>query len=264
MKVLLVNGSPHKNGCTYTALCEVSNALNENGINTDIFWIGNKPVSGCIVCKKCSDNNKCVFDDVVNEFLEIAGDYDGFVFGTPVHWGGASGAVTSFMDRVFYADLNGGGDRFRLKPAAVVVSARRAGTTAAWDQVNKYFGLMQMPIISSRYWNMVHGTNPDEVKQDLEGIQTMQILGNNMAYFLTVKMLRPRWALKCLKCRSMYLQTLLGNKYNLNNRRNKNMRLKKIISSILIGALACMSLAGCASSKKMNRQKQNRHLNRHR
>ena len=187
MKVLLVNGNPHKNGCTYTALCEVSSALNENGISTDIFWIGNKPISGCIACRKCQEKNKCILDDIVNEFLEIAGDYDGFVFGTPVHWGGAGGAITSFMDRVFYADLNGGGDRFRLKPAAVVISARRAGTTATWDQVNKYFGLMQMPIITSRYWNMVHGTNPDEVKQDLEGMQVMQILGNNMAYFINCK-----------------------------------------------------------------------------
>ena len=106
MKVLLVNGSPHKNGCTYTALCEVSSALNENGISTDIFWIGNKPISGCIACRKCQEKNKCILDDIVNEFLEIAGDYDGFVFGTPVHWGGAGGAITSFMDRVFYADLN--------------------------------------------------------------------------------------------------------------------------------------------------------------
>ena len=133
MKVLLVNGSPHKNGSTYTALCEVSDALNENGVDTDIFWIGNKPLSGCIACKKCREKNQCVFDDAVNEFLEIA------------------------------------------------------GTTATWDQVNKYFGLMQMPIISSRYWNIVHGTNPDEVKQDLEGMQVMQILGNNMAYFINCK-----------------------------------------------------------------------------
>lgn len=184
MKVLLVNGSPHREGCTYTALCEVSGALNENGIGTDIFWIGNKPFSGCIACKKCRENDRCVFQDSVNEFLDIAGDYDGFVFGTPVHWGGAGGAMTSFMDRAFYADLNGGGDRFRLKPAAAVISARRAGTTATWDQVNKYFGLMQMPIVTSRYWNMVHGTNPDEVKKDLEGMQVMKVLGNNMAYLL--------------------------------------------------------------------------------
>ena len=187
MKVLLTNGSPHRNGCTYTALCEVAEALNKNGIDTDIFWIGNKPVSGCIACKTCVKNNKCVFNDTVNEFLDIAGDYDGFVFGTPVHWGGASGNMTSFMDRVFYADLCGGGQRFLLKPAATVISARRAGTTATWDQVNKYYGLMQMPIITSRYWNMVHGAAPDQVKEDLEGMQVMRVLGNNMAFFLKCK-----------------------------------------------------------------------------
>lgn len=187
MKVLLVNGSPHKEGCTYTALCEVSRSLNENGVDTDIFWIGNKALSGCIACRKCRDNNKCVFNDSVNEFLDIAGDYDGFVFGSPVHWGGASGAITSFMDRAFYTDLNGKGSRFRLKPAAAVISARRAGTTATWDQMNKYFGLMQMPIVTSRYWNMVHGATPDEVKQDKEGMQVMQVLGNNMAFFINCK-----------------------------------------------------------------------------
>ena len=184
MKVLLVNGSPHRAGCTYTALCEVSGALNQNGIDTDVFWIGNKPISGCIACHRCVDVNRCILSDTVNEFLDIAGDYDGFVFGSPVHWGGACGAITSFLDRAFYADLNGNGGRFLLKPAAAVLSARRAGTTASWDQLNKYFGLMQMPIITSRYWNMVHGTTPEDVKQDLEGLQTMRMLGNNMAYFL--------------------------------------------------------------------------------
>lgn len=187
MKVLLVNGSPHPEGCTCTALCEVGDALNAEGIDTDIIWIGNKPLSGCIACKACIQKNRCVFDDTVNEFLDIAGDYDGFVFGSPVHWGGASGGMTSFLDRAFYADLNGGGNRFYLKPAAAVISARRAGTTATWDQLNKYFGLMQMPIITSRYWNMVHGTNPDEVKKDLEGMQVMRILGRNMAFFLRCK-----------------------------------------------------------------------------
>lgn len=205
MKVLLVNGSPHKNGCTYTALCEVSSALNENGISTDIFWIGNKPISGCIACRKCQEKNKCILDDIVNEFLEIAGDYDGFVFGTPVHWGGAGGAITSFMDRVFYADLNGGGDRFRLKPAAVVISARRAGTTATWDQVNKYFGLMQMPIITSRYWNMVHGTNPDEVKRISKECRLCEFLETIWHISLTVKMLRQKWELKCQRHRILYL-----------------------------------------------------------
>ena len=187
MKVLLVNGSPHKEGCTYTALAEAGNALNQSGIDTDVFWIGNKPLSGCIACKSCIQKNRCVFDDAVNDFLELAGDYDGFIFGTPVHWAGASGAITSFLDRVFYADLNGGGNRFLLKPAAVVMSARRAGTTATWDQVNKYFGLMQMPIITSRYWNMVHGAKPEDVKQDAEGLQTLRVLGRNMAWFLKCK-----------------------------------------------------------------------------
>ena len=187
MKVLLVNGSPHQRGCTYTALCEASESLNKNGIDTDLFRIGNKPLSGCIACKTCVKNNQCVFNDTVNEFLNIAGDYDGFVFGTPVHWGAASGAMTSFLDRAFYADFCGGGNRFLLKPAAAVISARRAGTTATWDQINKYFGLMQMPIITSRYWNMVHGTCPEEVKKDEEGMQVMRILGKNMAYFLKCK-----------------------------------------------------------------------------
>ena len=196
MKVLLINGSPHKEGCTYTALNEVAAALNKQEIDTDIFWIGNKALSGCIACKTCVEKNQCVFDDKVNEFLNIAGDYDGFVFGTPVHWGGASGSITSFMDRVFYADLCGGGDRFLLKPAAVVTSARRAGTTATWDQLNKYFGLMQMPIITSRYWNMVHGASPEQVKQDLEGLQVMRVLGNNMAYFLHCKEAAKKMGIK--------------------------------------------------------------------
>lgn len=196
MKVLLINGSPHREGCTYTALCEVSRALNDNGVDTDIFWIGNKALSGCIACKKCQGTGKCVFNDSVNEFLEIAGDYDGFVFGTPVHWAGATGAMTSFMDRVFYADLNGGGSHFRLKPAAAVISARRAGTTATWDQMNKYFGLMQMPIVTSQYWNIVHGACPEDVRQDLEGLQTMRTLGNNMAFFINCKNLGLKMGLR--------------------------------------------------------------------
>ncbi len=187
MKALLINGSPHKEGCTYTALCEVSKALNENGVDTDIFWIGNKAITGCIACKKCREINRCAIEDSVNEFLDIAGDYDGFIFGSPVHWGSAGGAITSFMDRVFYADLNGGGNRFRLKPAAAISSARRAGTTATWDQLNKYFGLMQMPIVTSKYWNMVYGTTPEEIRKDVEGIEVMHVLGNNMAFFINCK-----------------------------------------------------------------------------
>ncbi len=187
MKVVLVNGSPHEKGCTYTALMEVAETLQKEWIDTDLFWIGNKPLSGCIACKFCVEKKKCVFDDRVNEFLAIAAEYDGFIFGTPVHWGAASGAMTSFLDRAFYADLCGGRKSFYLKPAAAVISARRAGTTATYDQMNKYFGLLQMPIISSQYWNMVHGATSEDVKQDLEGLQTMRTLARNMAFFLKCK-----------------------------------------------------------------------------
>lgn len=185
MKVILVNGGPHKEGCTYTALNEVAKTLNEEGIETEIFWVGNKPIAGCIACKSCAKNGKCVFDDGVNEFLEKAKDVDGFIFGSPVHYAGATGAITSFMDRVFYsASQAGKADIFLFKPAATVISARRAGTTATYDQLNKYFGINQMPIISSRYWNMVHGATPDDVRKDEEGMQIMRILGRNMAYYL--------------------------------------------------------------------------------
>ncbi|MDR1322905.1 MAG: flavodoxin family protein [Candidatus Margulisbacteria bacterium] len=187
MKVILVNGSPHEKGCTYTALAEVAETLKKENIETEFFWLGNKPLSGCIACRSCAEKKRCVFDDRVNEFLAVAADFDGFIFGTPVHWAGASGALTSFLDRVFYADNCGGLRFFYLKPAAAVMSARRAGTTATYDQVNKYFGLMQMPIISSQYWNMVHGSTPEDVQKDLEGLQTMRTLARNMAFFLCCK-----------------------------------------------------------------------------
>ncbi len=183
MKVLLVNGGPHKNGCTYTALSEIAKELNNEEIETEIFWIGTKPIAGCIACHKCSEIGKCVFDDVVNEFAQKAKKADGFIFGSPVHYAAASGAITSFMDRLFYSNFSNP-DMFRLKPAAAIVSARRAGTTATFDQLNKYFTMNQMPIISSRYWNMVHGGNPEEVRKDKEGMQIMRILGKNMAYYL--------------------------------------------------------------------------------
>ena len=185
MKVILVNGGPHKNGCVNIALEEVAKELNKENIETEIFWVGVKPIAGCIACGNCAKTGKCVFDDVVNEFVEKAKDVDGFIFGTPVHYAGASGAITSFLDRAFYsASCSGKSDRFLFKPAACVISARRAGTTATYDQINKYFGITQMPIISSRYWNMVHGNTPEQVKQDEEGMQTMRILGRNMAYYL--------------------------------------------------------------------------------
>lgn len=185
MKVLLVNGGPHKEGCTYTALCEVADTLQKEGIETEIFWIGNKPIGGCIACKTCVKTGKCVFDDVVNRFREKAYEADGFVFGSPVHYAGASGNMTAFMDRLFYSEFCGNGNKaFYLKPAAVVVSARRAGTTAAFEQLIKYPAMQQMPIVSSRYWNEVHGAAPEQVKQDEEGLFTMRVLARNMAYLL--------------------------------------------------------------------------------
>ena len=187
MKVLLVNGSPHEKGCTYTALMEVAGVLENEGIGAEVVWIGNKPLSGWIDCRTCMERKKCIFDDKVNEVLAVAQSVDGFIFGSPVHYAAASGAMTSFMDRLFFADLLSGRQSFALKPAAAVVSARRAGTTATFDQLNKYFTISQMPIISSRYWNMVHGATPEDVRKDLEGLQTMRVLARNMAWFLKCK-----------------------------------------------------------------------------
>ena len=187
MKVLLVNGSPHDKGCTYTALEEITKTLNAEGIDTKIFQIGKKAISGCIACGKCRKLGRCGIPDKVNEFLDLAKDYDGYIFGSPVHYAAAGGAISSFMDRAFYAESSSGKKTFYLKPAAAIVSARRAGTTAAFDQLNKYFTISEMPVISSRYWNMVHGANPEDVKKDLEGLQIMRVLGRNMAWFLKCK-----------------------------------------------------------------------------
>ena len=185
MKVILVNGSPHKEGCTYTALKEVAKELNIAGVETEIFHIGTKPLSGCLGCARCLQNGgKCFMDDSVNEFLEKAAGADGFVFGSPVHFASASGAITSFMDRAFY----GKGNLFRFKPAAAIASCRRGGATATFDQLNKYFTISSMPVVSSKYWNMVHGNKPEEVVRDEEGMQTMRELGKNMA-----------WLLKCIE-----------------------------------------------------------------
>ena len=180
MKVLLVNGSPHKEGATYTALNEVAQALQENGIETEFMWLGIDPIAGCIGCNSCIKTGKCFRDDIVNEFLDKIDEFDGFVFGSAVHFAASSGALSSFMDRVFY----GRGARFAHKPAAAVVSCRRGGATATFDEINKYFTISQMPIVSSQYWNQIHGNNAEEAKQDLEGMQTMRVLGNNMRYLL--------------------------------------------------------------------------------
>jgi len=181
MKVLLVNGSPNKKGCTYTALCEVEKELNKSDIETEIFYIGKKPIRGCTACAKCLELNKCVFDDdAVNVALDKADKSDGFIFGSPVHYAGPSGFIKSFLDRCFFS----GGELFAYKPGAAIVSCRRGGATAALDQLNKYFTINNMPIVSSQYWNMVHGNTPQEVLQDIEGLQTMRMLGMNMGWLL--------------------------------------------------------------------------------
>lgn len=184
MKVLLVNGSPHKEGCTYTALKEVADALEKNGVETEILWLGVDALAGCIGCGACArTGGGCFRKDVVNEFVGEAESCDGFVFGTAVHYAAATGALTSFMDRAFYS----GGSRMAGKPAAAVVSCRRGGGSATFDQINKYFTINCMPVVSSQYWNQVHGNTPAEVLQDEEGMQTMRTLGNNMA-----------WLMKCI------------------------------------------------------------------
>jgi len=155
--------------------------LNKQDIETEIFYIGKKPIRGCTACAKCADTGKCVFDDdAVNVALDIADKSDGFVFGSPVHYAGPSGFIKLFLDRCFYS----GSDVFAYKPGAAIVSCRRGGATAAFEQLNKYFTINNMPVVSSQYWNMVHGNTPQEVLQDLEGLQTMRTLGGNMAWLL--------------------------------------------------------------------------------
>ena len=186
MKVLLVNGSPRAKGCTYTALSEVARILEQEGIETEIFQLGAKPVQDCTACMKCRENGgKCVFDDVANELIEKAKGADGFVFGSPVYYAHPSGRILSFLDRAFYAgSRNSAGSPFAGKPGAAVVSARRGGTTASLDVLNKYFTIASMPVVGSSYWNMVHGSKPEDVLEDKEGIQTMRNLGHNMAWML--------------------------------------------------------------------------------
>lgn len=181
MKVLLVNGSPNKKGCTFTALSEVADTLEKEGLETQIFHIGNKMVHGCIACRKCSELGKCIFnDDVANELSELMQEADGIVIGSPVYYAGPNGALCALLDRIFYSSSK----KIAYKPAAAVVSARRSGTSAAFDRLNKYFTINRMPIVSSQYWNSVHGVSADDVKKDLEGLQIMRTIGKNMAWLL--------------------------------------------------------------------------------
>lgn len=187
MKVILVNGSPRREGCTYTALNEVARTLGEAGIETEFFWIGAKPVGGCVACNGCAKLKKCVFDDAVNRFVELAEGADGFVIGSPVYYAGINGSLKGFLDRAFYSAGNRDVNPFRLKPAAAVVSARRAGTTVALDEIQKYFFIQEMPVVASRYWNMVHGSTPDQVREDAEGMQVMRVLGRNLAWIIRLR-----------------------------------------------------------------------------
>ena len=180
MKVLLLNGSPHEKGCTYTALSEVAAALEASGVEAEILWLGASPATGCLGCGGCRRTGLCVRGDIVNDIIARLDGIDGLVVGSPVHYAAASGQVTGVLDRLFFA----AGGKLRLKPGAAVVSARRGGATAALDQLNKYFTINQMPVVSSRYWNMVHGNTPDEVRQDLEGMAIMRTLGRNMAWLI--------------------------------------------------------------------------------
>lgn len=183
MKVLLINGSSRENGCTNVALKEVAHALNEENIETEIIFIGNNPIPDCIACRKCREIGKCIFNDIVNEIVEKAKSCDGFVFGSPVYFAHPSARLLTVMDRAFYSSSQ----YFAFKPASAVLSARRAGTTASFDVINKYFTICSMPIVSSTYWNHVYGRQPDEVIQDKEGLMTMYNIGKNMA-----------WLLKCI------------------------------------------------------------------
>lgn len=179
MKVLLINGSPHKEGCTYTALKVIANTLEEVGIDSEIFHIGTHPIQGCIACKQCTGH--CVFDgDGVNQASDILRESDGLIVGSPVYYASPNGSVLSFLDRLFYSS----GGAFAHKPAAAICSARRGGTTATLDVLNKYFTISQMPVVASTYWNMVHGSTPRDVFEDKEGLQTMRNLAHEMAWVM--------------------------------------------------------------------------------
>lgn len=184
MKVLLFNGSPNKQGCTYTALCEIEKTLRLHGIETEIFQIGKESVAGCIACGKCKKGAPCIIDDKVNFLAARLDEFDGIVIGSPVYYAGPSGQSTAFLDRLFYSASS----KLKGKPGAAVVSCRRGGASAAYDRLHKYFGISSMPIVTSQYWNQIHGNTPEEVLQDAEGMQTMRTLGENMA-----------WLLKCIE-----------------------------------------------------------------
>ena len=180
MKVVLINGSPNEKGCTYTALKEVADELQRQGVDAEIVHIGKAPVRGCLGCGGCRKTGRCVFDDAVNTLAETLIQADGLVFGSPVFYAGISGQLKCFMDRLFYSR----GAQLTGKPAAAVVSARRGGCVSAFDDINRFFTINRMPVVSSQYWNQVHGNTPDEVRKDEEGLQILRTLARNMAWLL--------------------------------------------------------------------------------
>lgn len=179
-KALLINGSPHREGCTFTALAELQKALDGAGVAGDLLWLGTKPMQDCTSCGRCEATGLCVFGDQVNEVLDQLDDYGAIVVGSPVYYSGATGRLCSFLDRLFYA----GGDRMAGKLGAAVVSCRRGGSTASFERLNQYFLISNMFVVGSQYWNQVHSFTPDDVRQDAEGLQTMRTLGVNMAWML--------------------------------------------------------------------------------
>lgn len=182
MKVLVINGSPHPQGCTARALSEVEKTLNENGIETERITIGNKDIRGCIGCNYCRTHGKCVFNDIVNETAPKFAEADGLIVGTPVYYAGSNGQLHAFLDRLFYS--TGGSIDATMKVGAAVISSRRAGSTSAFADLNMYFTIKSMPVVSSTYWNEVHGFTAADVEKDKEGLQTMRNLGRNMAFLI--------------------------------------------------------------------------------
>ena len=179
-KVILLNGSPHANGCTATALNEMIKVFQEEGIETELIHVGNKSIRGCISCNRCSETGKCVFNDLVNEVAPKFAEADGLVVGSPVYYASPNGTILSFMDRLFYSTSFSK----QMKVGAAVVSCRRGGNTATYDVLNKYFTISSMPVASSTYWNQVHGFTAEDAKKDLEGLQTMRNLARNMAFMI--------------------------------------------------------------------------------
>lgn len=182
MKVLVINGSPHLHGCTDRVLREVEQTLHDNGIETERVNVGNKDVRGCIACYYCREHKKCVFNDIVNECAPKFAEADGIVIGTPTYYAGSNGQLLAFLDRLFYS--SSASVNKTMKVGAAVVSSRRAGSTSAFDEINKYFTICSMPIVSSTYWNEVHGYTAEDVERDKEGLQTMRNLGRNMAFLI--------------------------------------------------------------------------------